>query len=75
MNACDHCGNVILIDPLITPSGTFCDKQCHDGETLQPLPVFEGWDEGSPLTQPADLVSRKHNQLFLNWERTARKEV
>ncbi len=70
-NTCDQCGKMIHQGlELVTPTGTFCDKACHDSETR--LPQFEGWDEGSPINLPADLVSRQHNNIFSKWEETAR---
>jgi hypothetical protein len=54
---------------IVDVQGTFCDKACFDSEVL-PLSVqlsqFDGWDE------PADLISRQHNKIFSDWERTAR---
>jgi hypothetical protein len=65
---CDACGTLNHSEFVYrTDNGNFCDAEC----AKKPTP-FNGWTEDAP--QVADLTSRKYHQLFLNWEKTARKE-
>ena len=66
--ACDTCGALSYrVDMVTNDRGNFCDEECAK-LAKKSLPVFDGWDDGS-----ADLISKQHNRVFSEWERTARK--
>lgn len=65
---CNHCGRFVHETLALIINGLpWCDIQCFQGETQSATQL--------ELFEEADLMSKNHNTIFSEWERTARKEV